>query len=349
MKKTNTSLTFCSILPPHVLKEMAYRGNRAQKAFALQTLIQTEQFWGLRAGLGILPSLTAVAVSGKRRKIYNAGHQSVLPGRLVRQEGDKKSRDIAVNEAYDGSGEHYNFFKKVYGRDSLDGKGFQLDSTVHYGRHYDNAFWNGSQMIYGDGDGDLFDRFTKCLDVVGHELTHGIVQFEAGLAYSGQSGALNESFADVFGSLLKQYKKRQNAEEADWLIGEGLFKPKVHGKALRSMKEPGTAYDDPGLGKDPQPAHMKNYSDTEDDNGGVHINSGIPSRAFYEAAVRIGGYAWEKAGRIWYVALRDRLKTHSNFNDAARLTFSVAGELFGRSGKEQKAVREAWNIVGIKP
>ena len=134
------SSAFCSIVPPHLLKEITRRGSRIQKEKALQTLIQTEQFRGLRTGLGILPSLTAVPVSGKRRTIYDAGHNSSLPGRRVREEGDSKSRDIAVNEAYDGSGAHYDFFKNVYDRDSLNGKGFQLDSSVHYSRNYDNAF-----------------------------------------------------------------------------------------------------------------------------------------------------------------------------------------------------------------
>ncbi len=347
MNTNSASCHFCSIVPPHILKEITRRGSRGQKELALQTLIQSEQFRGLRSGLGILPFLMAVPVSGKWRTVYDAEQRSSLPGRLVREEGYPKSRDIAVNEAYDGAGAHYDFFKKVYGRDSLDNKGFQLDSSVHYGRNYDNAFWNGRQMVYGDGDGDLFDRFTKALDVIGHELTHGIVQFEANLTYEGQSGALNESFADVFGSLVKQYKNGQKAGEADWLIGEGLLKSKVQGKALRSMKAPGTAYDDPVLGKDPQPAHMKDYVETQEDNGGVHLNSGIPNRAFYETAIRLGGYAWKKAGQIWYVALRDRLKANSNFEDAAKITFAVAGELFGKSGKEAKAVKEAWHVVGI--
>ena len=204
-------------------------------------------------------------------------------------------------------------------------------------------------MVYGDGDNDLFDRFTRALDVIGHELTHGIVQFEADLIYEGEAGALNESFADVFGALLKQYKNRQKAHDADWLIGAGLFTQKVRGRALRSMKAPGTAYDDPVLGKDPQPGHMKDYVKTQDDNGGVHINSGIPNRAFYEAAIRIGGYAWEKAGLIWYQTLKDRLKSYSGFNDAAKLTQAVAGELFGLKAQEARAVAEAWRVVGIKP
>jgi Zn-dependent metalloprotease len=223
----------------------------------------------------------------------------------------------------------------------------RLDSTVHFGTDYDNAFWNGQQMVYGDGDGQIFQRFTKCIDVIGHELTHGVTQYEAGLAYRNQPGALNESMSDVFGSLVKQYALKQTADKADWLIGEGLFTPNVKGVALRSMKAPGTAYDDPMIGKDPQPAHMKDYRHMTQDNGGVHINSGIPNHAFFVVAMEMGGYAWEKAGKIWYVTLRDRLRSSSSFQRAANLTFHVAGELFGTGSHEQQAVRKGWTEVGI--
>src|SRR6185503_20585182 len=137
-------------------------------------------------------------------------------------------------------------------------------------------------------------------------------------------GALNESMSDVFGSLVKQRTMNQTVGEADWLIGQGLFTTNVRGDALRSLKAPGTAYDDPILGKDPQPAHMRDYNNTLDDDGGVHINSGIPNHAFYVAAVEIGGNAWEKVGRIWYITLRDKLQSSSRFQDAARLTTQVA-------------------------
>ena len=191
-----------------------------------------------------------------------------------------------MNEAYDYSGATYDLFKTIYNRNSIDDNGMKLDSTVHYQKGYDNAFWNGNQMVYGDGDEDLppdqqlFNRFTKAIDVVGHELTHGVTQFEANLTYFQQSGALNESFSDVFGSLVKQYHLQQSAVDADWIIGEGLFTANVAGKGIRSMKAPGTAYNDPVLGKDPQPDHMKDYVNTSSDNGGVHINSGIPNYAF---------------------------------------------------------------------
>jgi Zn-dependent metalloprotease len=232
----------------------------------------------------------------------------------------------------------------------------RLDSTVHFredpSEPFDNAFWNGSQMIYGDGDGKSFQRFTKCLDVIGHELTHGITQYEAGLAYHGQSGALNESFSDVFGSLVKQWSKKQTAAQADWLIGAGLLGKGVNGIALRSLKKPGSAYDDPLFGgKDPQPGHMKHYVKLADtragDNGGVHINSGIPNHAFYLAASALGGHAWEKAGRIWYDALAKRLQPTSGFQDAAKAMLASAGVLFGAGGTEEEAVRAAWQGVGV--
>src|SRR5436305_5152026 len=160
----------------------------------------------------------------------------------------------------------------------------RLDSTVHSGIRLANAMWNGRQMIYGDGDGKLFNRFTSSLDVIGHELTHGVTQFTAGLDYSGQSGALNENISDAFGIMTKQWSLNLTVRESDWLIGASLLAPGINGKGIRSMKEPGSAYDDPQLGKDPQPGHMRKYVETSEDNGGVHINSGIPNRAFYLAA-----------------------------------------------------------------
>src|SRR5262249_21444423 len=161
----------------------------------------------------------------------------------------------------------------------------------------------------------IFGRFTVSVDVIAHELTHGITQHEANLAYEGQSGALNEHFSDVFGSLVKQYTKGQSAANADWLIGQGLLMPGIQGEAIRSLKATGTAYDDPTLGHDPQPDHMDKYLDTEDDNGGVHINSGIPNKAFYTLAVALGGNAWDQAGHIWYTTLIHELRPNDAFQD----------------------------------
>jgi len=121
----------------------------------------------------------------------------------------------------------------------------------------------------------------------------------------------------------------------------------VKGVGIRSMKAPGTAYDDPVLGKDPQPAHMKDYVNTISDNGGVHINSGIPNHAFYVTALELGGNAWSKAGQIWYVTLKDRLDGNSKFQDCANLTYQVSGELYGAGSIEQQAVQKGWAAVGL--
>jgi len=340
------------ILPPHVLKQIAANGSDSQKQTALDTINSTSTLRAERLKMAEFKVEFASAAfravtGGKERIVYTAQNGTSLPGTVVRKEGESPVPDVAVNEAYDGSGATYDLFHDIYGRNSIDDKGLRLDSTVHYQRNYDNAFWDGNQMVYGDGDGELFNRFTIAIDVMGHELTHGVTQYEASLNYSQQPGALNESMSDVFGSLVKQYSLNQTATDADWLIGAGLLAAGVNGVALRSMKAPGTAYNDPVLGKDPQPAHMKDYVNTISDNGGVHINSGIPNHAFYIIATQIGGKAWEKAGQIWYVTLRDKLKATSNFQDCANLTYQTAADIFGAGSLEQQAVQKGWSEVGI--
>jgi len=340
------------IVPPHMLEKIVENGTDEQRLRALESISLSGQFRGQRSAFTeVLPSV--FATQGKSRIVYSADFGTTLPGRKVREEGQAPSGDAAVDEAYDGSGATYDLFQTIYQRNSIDNNGMRLDSTVHYGKGYDNAFWNGRQMVYGDGDEDLppdkriFNRFTIAIDVIGHELTHGVTQFEGGLVYQGQSGALNESMSDVFGSLVKQYQLGQTADLADWIIGAGLFTSNVNGVGIRSMKAPGTAYDDPMLGKDPQPAHMRDYVNTTSDNGGVHINSGIPNHAFYITALEIGGFAWQKAGMIWYVTLRDKLQPSSDFQQAANLTFQAAAELFGAGSLEQQAVRKGWAEVGL--
>jgi Zn-dependent metalloprotease len=341
-----------------MLKEIAANGSEAQKKMARDTItssviLHAERMKMADFGAVFKTAIAKAAGGGKERIIYDAKNGSSLPGTIVRREGDAGGTDAGVNEAYDGSGVTYDLFKNVYGRNSIDGNDMRLDSTVHYQKGYDNAFWDGQQMVYGDGDENLplderlFNRFTIALDIIGHELTHGVTQFEAKLVYSQQPGALNESMSDVFGSLVKQYQRSQAADVADWIIGEGLLTSNVNGIGIRTMKAPGTAYNDPVLGKDPQPAHMKDYVNTVSDNGGVHINSGIPNHAFYLTALELGGFAWEKAGQIWYVTLKDKLTTNSNFQQCASHTYQTAGELFGAGSLEQQAVKNGWAGVGL--
>ncbi|HEY3060239.1 MAG TPA: M4 family metallopeptidase [Chloroflexota bacterium] len=343
----------CTFLPPRILRRIAEHGDGEQRTTALDTLAADSTIRLARAtyqlleGRGHQAALSA-APPQKQRTIYDAKNGATLPGTVTRVEGSKRSKDVAVNEAYDGLGSTWDFYYTVFQRNSIDGEGLHLDASVHYRTRYDNAFWDGHQMVFGDGDGRLFNRFTIALDVIGHELTHGVTGDEVGLIYMGQSGALNESISDVFGSLIKQYKLKQTADKADWLIGAGLLARGVKGMALRSMKAPGTAFDDPVLGKDEQPAHMRDYVQTADDNGGVHTNSGIPNHAFYLAAVAIGGNAWEHAGLIWYETVRDpRLRPTATFTQFARQSESNAVRLYGRDSREHTAVVEAWNQVGL--
>lgn len=342
---------FCTIIPPHVLDKVARHSDDVLSGPARRTL---EHDAALRTRRRLTTAVGAAVIAGAAtadcadRTICDARHSQELPGRKIRAEGGKAVKDQTVNRAYDGLGATFDLYLKAYGRHSIDDSGLPLLATVHYARDYNNAFWNGEQMVFGDGDGEVFLDFTVSVDIIGHELTHGVTQYTANLEYLGQSGALNESVSDVFGSLIKQYALGQTAGEADWLIGSGLLAPRVQGVALRSLKEPGTAYDDDVLGKDPQPAHMDDYLDTTDDNGGVHINSGIPNHAFYLVADALGGNAWEKAGQIWYDTLTGgHLSQRADFAEFARLTATAAGQRFGDGGVEHRAVLDAWQQVGV--
>jgi Zn-dependent metalloprotease len=314
------------------------------------------QPFGRLGGAGLGP-YTLTSGGTPNITIYDAHNGQRLPGTPAQSAPTQVSADPEVNEAYSYMGDAYDFYWQVFARDSLDGAGLALNGSVHFENSYDNAYWDGQRMVYGDGDGQQFGRFTQCIDVIGHELTHGVTQYESGLAYWAQTGALNESISDVFGSLVKQYFHKQTVDQADWLIGTdiaqgtSLFLPSVHGTAIRSMSAPGTAYDDPVLGKDPQPGTMSGYVHTLQDNAGVHINSGIPNHAFYLAATNLGGYAWETAGAIWYAACTSPLlSSTARFVTFARLTLVAAQQLFGGPGApEVEVVREAWVNVGISP
>jgi Zn-dependent metalloprotease len=333
-------MTRCQIVPPFLLDRIAndhpdltasYHGRRTLEIDADLRTRRTTATPSRPAGEGAF-------------SVHTADHGSTLPGRLVRAAGAAATGDPAVDEAYVGVEASLALFREVYGRDSFDDKGAPVLATVHYEQGYDNAFWDGTQLVFGDGDGKVFDRLTKPVDVLAHELSHAVTQYTADLAYEGQSGALNESVSDVFGSCLKQRVAQESVDEADWLIGEGIFMPSVRGVALRSMKEPGTAYDDPSLGKDPQVATMDDYVDTDEDNGGVHTNSGIPNKAFYLAATALGGSSWDGAGRIWYAALTSGLAKDTDFAAFATATVAAAADV---SAEAARAVTGAWSQVGV--
>jgi Zn-dependent metalloprotease len=337
------------IIPPVLLEELARRGTDDERDAALRTLSLDATLRLARAHNALVGTpvnratvLQSVTAGQPQRTIYDCHEQEPVSNpEVVRIEGGPPTDDPAVNEAYDGLGATYNFYWDQFKRDSIDDQGMPLHGWVHYSHDYDNAFWDGQEMVFGDGKS--FDRFTKSLDVIGHELTHGVTEHQAGLQYLNQSGALNESISDVFGSLVKQFTLKQTADEADWLIGADLIKPGFPGKALRSMKEPGTAWDG-----DDQPANMSDYVHTMSDNGGVHTNSGIPNKAFADLALNLGGHAWEKAGRVWYETLRDPgVRPNATFQQFAGRTAATAGRLYGTGSAEADAVVACWEGVGV--
>jgi Zn-dependent metalloprotease len=353
MSKRTIPHYVCGVIPLHILTRLAGQTTDPTDEASANARATLEHMRELATGqamtslIGRRAAGAAVHPPRKRRYVYDAQHQFCLPGRLAMSQHWPRGTDVEVTEAYDGSGATYDFYAKVFRRKSIDGHGMRLDSTVHYGTRFENALWNGHQMVYGDGDGRIFKRFTASVDVIAHELTHGMTQHAAALGYAGQTGALNEHLSDAFGSMVKQYTLGQSARESDWLIGSDILGPDVQGRAVRSLAFPGTAYDDPVLGRDPQPSHMRDYVVTTDDHGGVHINSGILNRAFYLAATYLEGMTWEVLGRIWYAVLTGRLQPEADFADFVRATVDLAGELYGIGGRVQRILREAWSEVGL--
>ena len=342
------------IVPPYITERLAESSHPRVRARAIADLKAAA---AMRATREMARALLTVAVpiapkGRKHRLVYDSKQTDRLPGTLVRSEGQAKGTDVAVNEAYDHSGDTYDFYEKLFGRNSLDDRGLTLVSSVHVAEEdgsgkfvpMSNAFWNGRQMAYGDGDGTVFQRFTRSLDVVGHELTHGVQSFTSNLTYFGQSGALNEHFSDVFGVLVRQWKNDETALQASWLVGAEVLVAAPTRRAIRDMLNPGTAFvDDPEIGTDPQPAHLSKIFKGSQDRGGVHINSGIPNRAFALTARALKGRAWDVAGRIWFSTLL-QLTASSQFLDCAKLTLQVAGS---HGATATKAVRNAWKRVGI--
>jgi len=263
--------------------------------------------------------------SAKNRRTYTAGNGTSLPGTLLITEGGS-SGDSVAQAAHNNVGLTYDYYYNTFGRDSFNNAGATMNATVHYSSNYNNAYWNGSQIVFGDGDGNVFSPLGSGLDVVAHELTHGVTQYTANLVYSYQSGALNESYSDVFGAMV---------DRDDWLMGEDVYSPHVSGDALRSLSNP-AQYG--------QPDNMSNFVNTSSDNGGVHTNSGIPNKAAYNIATAIGK---DKMERIWYRTLTLYLNSDAQFTDARDASVQAAADLYGSGSPEMLAVQNGFAAVGI--
>ncbi|MCK8490455.1 MULTISPECIES: M4 family metallopeptidase [Spirosoma] len=336
----------CHIIPPFVVDEL----KKAGVDISSQDKTINRSFRARRAEQLALRSsesaLVAPPTKNADRLVYDSKTTQNQRLLLVRKEGGAASADPIVNTVYENTGAVRSYYKDTFNYLSVDNHGADLVLNVHFGKAYANAFWDGDEMTFGDGDGEVFINLANAIDVTAHELTHGVVQYTAGLNYQGQSGALNEHYADVFGSVIKQIAKKETAATADWLIGDEIMGPTLKGQALRSMKAPGTAYDNKLMGKDPQPAHMDNIYKGSQDNGGVHINSGIPNKIFYLVSV---GIETDKAALLWFETLKT-LKPTTNFKSFKTAVLKQAKKL-AKAGSlpadTETTVKQAFEAVGL--
>jgi Zn-dependent metalloprotease len=319
------------LLRDHVSHSSKLRGQRA---------VQSQQRPEPRLGKKLLA-----------RQVFDAQGQTFLPGKLLRDEDDPPTRDREADQAYENVGIAMQFFKAVLGRDSVDGKGMRVDASVHYGYRFPNAMWTGEQMIVGDGDGRHVRGLAHSLGIVAHEFVHGVTQHivRGGLGVvevtgqpptlKGEAGALNESFSDVFASMIKQWHAGEDVTQADWLLGEDILAPGA-GKAIRTLRDPGN--NRLTWRGDDQIKDYKRFKPTDD----AHKASGIPNHAFYLAATRLGGNSWETLAKIWLKGF-DRLRVRGTFLDAAHYTMDVAATLHGKGSAPHDAVKAAWKKVNV--
>ncbi|WP_240794272.1 M4 family metallopeptidase [Bacillus sp. BHET2] len=274
---------------------------------------------------------------------YDGKNRTRLPGSLWTDTDNvfNASYDAAAVDAHYYAGKTYDYYKNTHNRNSYDGSGGALKSTVHYGKNYNNAFWNGQQMVYGDGDGSTFTSLSGGLDVVAHELTHAVTDTTADLIYQNESGAINESMSDIFGTLV-EFDANNNP---DWEIGEDIYTPNKSGDSLRSMSNP-AKYGDPDH-------YSVRYTGTQD-NGGVHINSGIGNKAAYllsqggtHYGVNVSGIGNAKTGKIYYRALTQYLTPSSNYSQLRSAAVQAASDLYGAGSSEVASVNAAYNAVGV--
>jgi Zn-dependent metalloprotease len=340
------SRPLCFYVPDHIIDHIARNARQLgidpEPAQRTAVASQAQRQERRMAAAANLSRLTPPRPGKGDRQIYDCENQWQVSITLVRGEGDAAVKQGNANAAYDGLGATREFYREILGRDSMDNAGLTLLGDVNFGVQYDNAFWDGTQMVFGNGDGVIFKDFTSDVDVCAHELTHGVTQYTAGLIYTDQPGAMNEAFSDIFGSCVDQYVHKLDAGEHNWLIGEDVMSDQLYGEAIRSMSHPGAAYDNPILGKDPQAAHMSGYVP----GGDPHVNSGIVNRAFYLTAIELGTFP---AGRIWYNTLLN-LWPNAQFTDCAYICAEQA-RILARDGKvgrnAAQTVRSAFREVGI--
>lgn len=272
--------------------------------------------------------------------VFDCQNRDALPGHYITS--PMSSSDKVISFVASNLIQLNTFFQNCFGRNSIDNLGVSVLCSVHFGDYYSNAFWNGIGIVFGDGDGLIFRSMATSDDFIAHEFMHGVTEYSGPLTYSGEAGALNESFSDIFGSLFRQWKKSISVDQADWMIGSGLMGPTAISNGwfcLRSLKHPSGSF---SLSK--QPYHTDDFVV----GGGPHDNSGIPNHAFYLFADRLGGYSWEKAGMIWYKSLGEIRNDQMKFVEFARLTIATARKLYPKDGQITNALKQSWGDVGVQ-
>jgi Zn-dependent metalloprotease len=339
----------CQIVPQDVLKRLAKdkslsAGNR--KSFAdtarldLQLRRLRSQAMRLsRLATAISPGLTAIAAA-PTVAVYDCKSGQTLPGSPI--SNPAKAQDVTAKQVFGETTSVAAFYSKVFGRNSIDGSGMTLLSSIHYGISYNNAFWNGAQMSYGDGDGAIFVDFSKGNDVICHELTHGVTQHSLQLDYVNEAGGLNESLSDCFGSMFRQWEAKQDVNQADWLIGKDIIGPTAAARGytcLRDMADPDAQHC-----LAPQPTQYSQYQPGMD----PHYSSGIPSLAFSTICKAVGGNSWDKVGQIWYNVLTGSgAKPQMTMKDFADRTRAAAGQLYPGDKALGGHVDSGWKHVGL--
>ena len=339
----------CSIIPTDVLKRLSRdKSLSAARRKAFADTVELETHW--RKLRSLQTKTTAVALRSlsvgatlavaPAVTVYDCAMGTALPGSPLDNPGS--STDLTAKRAFVETTAVAEFYQKVFGRNSVDNLGMTLQSSIHFGVQYNNAFWNGVQMTYGDGDGNIFVDFTRGNDVIGHELTHGVTQHSAQLVYTSEAGGLNESISDVFGSMFRQWRAGQTVAKADWLIGHDIMGPGAMAKGftcLRDLARPAARH---CLAA--QPKHYSQIKPGMD----PHYSSGIPNLAFYKAAKAIGGKSWETAGQIWYRALTGyKPSPNMKMKTFANRTRKLAQRMYPGNAAVYAAVNKAWVAVGL--
>jgi Zn-dependent metalloprotease len=339
----------CCIVPKDVLERFAgdkKLGSELRKAAADSARI-SDALREMRVQAGALTAAAHAAgahlvelAATPKVTVYDCKTSQTLPGTPVPK--PKTAKDATAKRTFVETTAVAAFYKKVFGRNSIDNAGMTMMSSIHFGKAYNNAMWNGSQMVYGDGDGKLFVDFTRGNDVIGHELTHGVTQHSLQLGYSGDAGGLNESLSDCFGSMFRQWQAGQDVAQADWLIGADIVGPVAKGKGFKCLRNMANPADKSALA--PQPTRYSQITPGMD----PHYTSGPPNLAFCTACKTLGGKSWEKIGSIWYGAL-----TMSGINPAmtmpkfAARTRQLAAQLYPGQTAVTSAVDRGWKLVGL--